>query len=356
MTVGSRKWKTAACAAVVALGCPSVSFSSEERAISASDAKIEFRLNSGSQPLQGLEFDDGRPALRPGNKTGDTRPFVKLKGSYKREGWIVIVGTEKPETDDRGRFTIELPVDSKMTYVTVTAVNLRGVQESSEYVLDFPDWDLFNGNTRVREGRKNIVTLGGGPTYIAYSEDLTQPVTQFGASAWVAYRRLILPPILDFQASVKAFALPITATDGMRFWTVGFNALAGVVLPWPREPYRLGLLVGYYRVHMFQPDNLFGFTSAAGPQLYPYFQYVRPDGNLISGYVKYSPVSNQAQFLTWSDNHEIAGGLSYSRKTGDGTFVKYSVDYTLFKLKIQGIELSSHAVNLGISYDFMWPK
>jgi len=334
----------------------SVPVHAEEAPPSVNEATIDFRPSSPEERLKGLEFQDGKPAMRPGSKTGDNRPFVKLKGSFKRSGSILIIGTERAETDDDGDFAVEIPIESKMTYLTVTAVDLRGGQESAEYILEFPDWDLFNANTRIREGRKNIVTFGAGPTFVTYTETLSPDVTQFGVSGWAGYRRLILPPLLDFRASLTALAIPIFATGGLRYWTVGLNLLAGVVLPYPKEPWRVGVLVGYYRVHMFQPDNLFGFTSAAGPQLYPNFQYVLPKGDLISAYIKYSPVSNQTKFLAWSTNHEFAGGISFGRKTPAGTFVKYSLDYTQFRLRIQGINIASNSVTLGISYDFWYPK
>src|SRR4051812_6462872 len=76
-----------------------------------------------------------------------------------------------------------------------------------------------------------------------------------------------------------------------------------------------------------------GFGNVSGLQLFPAVSYRLSTRDRISGYLKYSPIANQFQFLSL-ENREFATGVAYLKRLNDTRTLIFSFDYSNVTLKI----------------------
>ena len=124
---------------------------------------------------------------------------------------------------------------------------------------------------------------------------------------------------LSFKLGAFFTALPLSTSRvllngsetsvSIRF--LGINAGAGYETPWLAENWKLGLKLGWYFNTTFVTQNLFGYESVTGPQFYPTATYRLSEQSLFEAYFKFSPMMENASFMSLSQNYEVAAGLQY---------------------------------------------
>jgi hypothetical protein len=97
----------------------------------------------------------------------------------------------------------------------------------------------------------------------------------------------------------------------------------------------------------------FGFQNLMGPQLFPVVRYQLKNGNSISTYFKYSPVSSGGISLNnLSGSREIAAGLTFSQRLKNQHYLPISFDYSDLKSVIEDVPVAVNSVNFSVGYTF----
>ncbi|MCM2322991.1 MAG: hypothetical protein NDJ90_06980 [Oligoflexia bacterium] len=221
---------------------------------------------------------------------------------------------------------------------------------------DWGAWSAFviNGPPPPLPGfwERLVMTAGLQLTSSAYSESRTPGHEQL---AWTGKFAVTAPLTADgrWEAQASAystlFALSQSRDLSVRFF--GWNTRLGYTLPWPRSPWRLSLIGGYYYTTMLVPTQELGFANLHGPQLFPVLRRQAASGNQLLVYLKYAPISPNFESLSLS-NRELAvgGGYSFTLKNGDSVGV--TLDIARLELTYHGVSLRSRSISIGGSYGF----
>ena len=147
---------------------------------------------------------------------------------------------------------------------------------------------------------------------------------------------------------------PIThsgASQDVTIRFIGVNGRAGYVFQSVPKPWSLSIMGGvYYVAGIASTVDLGGFVNVMGPQIYPAIRYSRSNGDQVSGYFKFSPLSAGFSLLSMA-NRELATGVSYTfTRARLSVLGDYSDLSFYFKPDTSGpIEVHSRSLSLGIS-------
>lgn len=198
-------------------------------------------------------------------------------------------------------------------------------------------------------------SVGMGYTSIKYTQT---GVTDFSESALtlkggISYR--LVPDKFDLSLSTFMNALVIKS-NGVNSLTgeeytiryLGVNARVGYHLLDAPSPFRIVLNGGlYYNTSI----GSIGFSNMYGPQLYPEFSYILPNGNAFLLYVKFSPALFQ-QKIDFSKNKEIATGLYYVFPLNPK--LRMSVGFDISKLDLatdtDAAATTTYSLSTGLSF------
>jgi hypothetical protein len=167
------------------------------------------------------------------------------------------------------------------------------------------------------------------------------------------YRFLLFPPYWDLSVGSFFTASPLsTNQSGVDARFLGVNLRLGYRLPFIHEPWEFHIFGGAYYTTMFVTNNAFGYRNELGPQLFPTLRRFFKNGDGISVYFKYSPVTSGFSALT-SSNREIAVGGSWLLRLRNQHLVSFSLDYSNVSLDFPTLSssLQVNVINFGVGYN-----
>ena len=135
----------------------------------------------------------------------------------------------------------------------------------------------------------------------------------------------------------------------LRFF--GANLRFGYVFPFVPEPWRVSLSAGAYYTTMLIPDGKYGYLNLTGPQLYLTLRRAFANGDAVSLYAKFSPVTDQSAALSFT-NREVGAGLAWSRPLGATHALSVGLDYAQIHFANLISEVRTSSWTLGAGYGF----
>ncbi len=288
-----------------------------------------------------------RPEMSQVTVGENIEEYVTINGSFSQEDWSLISGKTKLKTNKEGKFKMRLKLTGPQKTVVLAAVAPDGTVKTEAIKIYYPDW-------KQKRVPRWSLSAGMGVSYLNYSETGTSDIrstnlTEIGLTGKISYQYRIAPPLWDLGLSMfgTLFA-PIASINqedadpsqsgSVRF--LGINARIGYVVPAVKEPWRVILMGGFYYTSMYPSVNgalnQFGFKNMMGPQFFPVIRRALENGDSVSAYLKYSPVSSGGIALNnFGSSREIAIGSTYSLKLNNGHYLPISLDISNLKTDIE---------------------
>jgi hypothetical protein len=248
--------------------------------------------------------------------------------------------------DSNRRFSLEVQLTGKRTQVPVGLVAADGSLRKASLLIHLDEYEALLGTEKPRF---YFASAGVGVTYIDYRDSRMGGMIQSAVTPKASLGARFLK---WFSAGVSGYVTlaPITKNVDPDARFLGLNFRVGFHSPWPKRPWSVALLTGYYYTTMFVSPPRFGFQNMLGPQLFPAVSYEFPGGKLLSSYMKFSPVSAGGLDLSFA-NFEVAGGLSFAfGRVGPGRFAA-TFDTSYLQLSISGVDISAFSSTLGVAYE-----
>lgn len=316
----------------------------------------ELRLAKGSKLLNGLDLRNPRKVRISIEPHGtEFKAVAQLRGRFTRApNWTFVwqdqavgrIGSDDQSID----FSFEVPIRSERTAVQVNAVGPDGELESASLVLIVPEIKELIARARNETTNRSMFFASLGPSYITYTQDGKPNVSQIGLNAKLAYQYVLVPPRIDIGLSAYMTLLPVTSSPaGLSARFLGINLRSGYLLPVLSNPWQLSIAAGWYYVTMYVPTNDFGFTNLSGPQLFPVLKYIRNDGDTISTYVKFSPVSNQLAIMDIA-SREIAAGFTWVHVLKNKHPISFALDFANVKAVVEEADVNLNSMSASVGY------
>ncbi|MCM2276673.1 MAG: hypothetical protein NDJ89_01185 [Oligoflexia bacterium] len=284
--------------------------------------------------------------------------LARIPGHFARAQWQLLWEEEIP-TDSQGNFVLELPLESVETRITLRAVGLLGEVETQEVTVVVPDFEERRDRLEIQTTAASRIRthLGLAITSLSYSETDLSRRGWFSPTLQLNVRTTLVPRQWELQASGFANLLPFGAereTDQARFF--GVNLRAGWEML-ESDRLSVSLLGGIYFLTMSVPSAEFGFRNIAGPQLYPQFRYFTGLRRSISGYLKFSPITDGIVPLSLR-SRETALGLAHHWHWRSGRSLSVNLDLSSLRLihpdSRAGREVSLEARTLSLGIGVQW--
>lgn len=308
--------------------------------VPAARAAYPLKIYRGKpgQQIPGLRIF-ARPELSEKIEGQDIEQYLVISGIYPSRENSLIGGRTALKRNKKGQFKIKLKLTGPKKIVLLTSVAPDGTVHMERITILYPG---YHPKKVARWG----VSGGIGLSYIEYSQSPTDDIRsvslgEMGITGKISYEYHIVPKRWDFGLSMYATALVPYArlneeydpqagetapTGYLRF--LGVNARIGYTVPWVSGTWALTLMGGVYYTTTFctvTPSYPFGFQNLMGPQLFPVLRKALANGNSLSTYLKYSPVSSGGFGIYALDSRELAAGLTYSIRHGQH-FIPISLD------------------------------
>ena len=289
-----------------------------------------------------------------------------IEGRYRRTHWTLSCNGVGIKTGKDGHFRLNSFLTHKETTLHVFAKGPSGEKEEETLRVYVPGWESFIVLAKKRFPKRSVFNFYLGITGISYSEslfdigkniDIPTKFTEYASTVRFSYNYMLIPP--HWNAGISAYftiaALPQASKLGLRFLGVNFRFgyLFDQVGAW-----QYGLYGGYYYTSTFvinSSSGKYGFANMLGPQLYPALRKELKDGASIFTYLKFSPVSTQFNFVTFT-SYELAGGASYSFHMGNGHPLNIGLDISRLHFNVSFPTAlftgNSRTLSLGVGYGF----
>ncbi len=313
----------------------------------------------GPLPSREWRFDELRVVIR---SFGTSKSSVlRVKGRVEAKGKIYCED-HSFSIGEEGAFELEVPYDGRSNRLYLARIAPDGSISHQTLSFRFKQNDQKNGQEApdtvpVVEfnrdlDRKTYFALGTGITSIRYSQSDSR-YTDYRSTVWSlkgAFNYFVAPPVWDlgFSGFVNLTTLSSNQVSDVRF--IGANARLGYVFPGIEKPWRLALYGGWYYSTMVADDLSFGYRNLSGPQLYPTLRRAFSNGTAISGYLKFSLITDRLGLLNLG-NHEFATGISYLVPISGNPYM-IGLDYARLGFSIQGREIDTSSWSLGLSRAF----
>jgi hypothetical protein len=321
-------------------------------------SRAQMQIKEGH--IEGLSWKND--SLDPANfEYGDEiRTAVNLRGHYQRRGWVLFWNNKRVACDGRGDFVIQVPIRDgeargELKARSVNQVAVRDVQQAEQREkidLHFPEWKAFQAQRLDKDRRDYMFVPSLGLTQSHYSQTHVGQASESALSASFLFLYPLKLPSWTFGGSMNLTVLPFSKSGTntpLRF--LGANLRAGYVLPGFREPWRLGLAAGLYYTTMLIPKGKYGYQNLGGPQLYPTIRRMLWNGDSLSAYLKYSPVTDAHTLLSFA-NREIAAGWSWTHPLSDLRSLVIALDYSQMKFSNSSSSITTSSLTLSGVYGF----
>jgi hypothetical protein len=283
---------------------------------------------------------------------------IQLFGTYPRDQWKLRYRSREISRNDRGGFRIELPIDQdhRIFEFTVEGPNGEIEKEQIEINADVAqiktEYGIASGKTpqeKVIPEKKWFLVPGVGVSMITAKQTNVEDYKTTAISGKVSLNHRLVPQKWDLGLSTFFTVAQLSKSSDVNVRYLGLNFRVGYLVPNLSTDWFLSIYGGWYYTTTFNDSQEFGYANLSGPQIYPSIKKVLPNGDVVSVYFKYSPVSSSFNLLKLS-NREIAGGLSYIRLLPDDHSIGASFDISNISLTIDDIVTQTNSLTLGIQY------
>lgn len=311
--------------------------------VNSKSAIVGFTFASGSYPVVERVID-GQPTL--------TLSFVP---TLTEAGHTLIVGDKSLSTaEDLQRKKLNVILAGVKTQVNVVETDASGARHEDQLVFVYPEWEAWALEHGGASGAANPYRFFASlsPTFISYRESglsdyrATTLTLKAGVTRRVASR---------WEASVSGYGNPvaISRSEDTQASFYGLNVRVGYrpsFGEWSR--WHLTINAGYYFTTMVVTADRFGFKNMSGPQLFPVLVHALDNGNLLSAYAKFSPVSSSQSGFSFT-NREAAVGIAHHWLQANNTSIIASIDISSIALSFaNGIVINSSSYSAGVGYAF----
>jgi hypothetical protein len=277
--------------------------------------------------------------------------FVTLKGVFGNatKDWALSNDKVIFETDEGGRFEVEVPLQGKVTYLKLMAIGPLGEIEKEKVAVYLKDYHEFKREAEQRPVKKYFLSSGVGFTSLSFKDSRKPDFSQLALTGKISFLTPVFPPRWDFGFTTYLTLVPLTSNQPKSARFLGVNFRIGYVLPGVKDPWRVTLLGGLYYTTMFVSTGDFGFQNLAGPQLFPVVMRTFRNRDSALAYLKFSPVGTGFGLITLY-NHEKAVGGAYIRPLEGGRTMSASIDIAQLQLRIGRTTQVSSSVTVGVGY------
>jgi hypothetical protein len=290
-----------------------------------------------------------------------------IEGKLKRanaKDWRILWQDREFEVRPSGAFSLEIPYNTDLGALELMAVGASGEVEYFFYKLSAsipvpkPVEKSSDKSSEKSPGRSGLkkknkrfyISPGLGVTMISYTQTGFDPYSATVLTAKVSANYLLFPPNWDLGGTAFATALTLSHSGPVPVRFIGVNLRMGYVFPKIQEPWRIALYGGWYYSTMLASDETFGYLNVSGPQLFPTMRRTLGNGHVITGYLKFSPISQALSLMSFSNN-EVALGLGYVIPTAKHNY-SINVDYARLTYSDGSTTLTSSNITLGGSMSF----
>jgi hypothetical protein len=314
---------------------------------SAFSAQVEFvEIKVSSGKIAGLEWDREFSKIESVFSGNANQIKLKLFGAYRRNGWNLQFHHQNLPTSGNGVFSLVLPLEYGKNHFVFEAYGPNGERENETITIAGSD-----GPSRLNANRPNRWYFFPG---LAISSVSTKQ-TEFGNYNTLAltpklslnYR--LKPGVFDLGLSAFSTTYQFSKTTSAKANYIGLNARLGYLLPAFDSNWFLSIYGGWYYTTMVVSNRSFGYVDISGPQIYPTVRYVMENGDAISAYLKFSPVSEKLSLMNIS-NREIAGGLGYIWILENGQSFSLNLDVSNIILSRESKTVENDSVSIGVQY------
>ncbi len=298
-----------------------------------------------------VNFDEPSP--------GTFRFSTSIQGRYAPKDKNLIINGMPIARSEHGDFALTLPVGSEAQEYQLYAVDDYGKAEEESIILEVKNWKRARKQLMGAQDEKppnlnpsSIYFFIGGSMY-RYQEPVTGPFSENGVSAKLLFERaLSSDQRYNFQLGSFFTALPLSSThpDQSTLTFFGINGLVSYQTRWLKSPWSLSFSGGIFFVTSSASDSSFGFQNVMGPQLFPTLSRKFSSKSSAAIYFKYSPTGTKLSANL--ANHEIAGGISWTRTIFESTPLIFSFDMNKMSIKIDDIPIEWSSYNLSVGFGF----
>jgi hypothetical protein len=317
----------------------------------ASDEAKLVRSDNANERIEQLSWSSDTLNVFIQKESRD-QPTVRLEGHFDREGWNLIFENRVLTRADAAEkdFSFDVPLRGTVTPLTLTAVGPAGGVEYEKAQISFESFSKFMEAAKKASVPKDFVQASMGPTVVSYQQSRVPDYSLWTVTGKVSYQHLIFPPKWDF--AISAFGTLLTLASNrpdISTRYLGINLRIGYVIPGVSDPWRLGLMGGWYYSSMIVTPSAFGYKNLSGPQVFPVISRGLKGGARVGAYFKYSPIMSGLSVLSLS-NRELALGANWTRPLKSGHPLSVSVDFANLGFKVGTSTVSSTSLSLSAGY------
>lgn len=309
----------------------------------AEDQKSRILIARGKTQIASLELGIPNPI------TINAIPFyIVLKGTFSGEGSLLLDKKMLSIKEPRNNFESKLLINRSPVRLAFSAVDSFGRVHDEEVEISIENWAQVQADLVARRKRWRITTgLGvSSNTYIApEGTSYSQLASTFKISSAYALK----PGTWELAANSFFTLLPFKeGSVNIRYF--GINGRIGYAVPRLPSNWNLAIYGGWYYSTQFTNRNDVGYANISGPQLYPSLSRSFPEGKVLYGYFKFSPVASKLALLALS-SREIAAGLGYGFPSrllsAKPQRIAFTLDYADLALQTAAGKASNQSLTAG---------
>lgn len=305
---------------------------------------------SKTKAIEGLSLDSESYELEELEIDKQTVPLVRVRGIYSNRGLSLLYDNRPLVLSERSvdAFTMTVPLSGKRTVIEVSSVALDGATQKERIEILFNEYAAFQAVQAERRKPGLGLSPSLGITSLSYSETGVAPYSAVMLSGKLGLAFALAPPVWDGAANIFGNLAPIAGdSSGNVARFVGINFRVGYAVRSVRDPWKLGLMAGYYSNQMLVSGNKFGFRRVSGPQFFPTIRRRIGEGKGVYAYLKYAPVAPGGWISSLSDR-EIAAGVGGNWMAGKKTPLTLSLDFADLAVVLSGIAIDSRSLTLSL--------
>lgn len=281
----------------------------------------------------------------------EKKSWVQLRGHSDVRNVNIIWTTRFIKLSPEGDFELQVPLEGKVTPLTLTAIDDYGRVEKANYEVLFEDWEIYRATlneslTTAESGNKFSVGLGS--TLISYSETGVSDYSSIALTGKANFSRSIFSARWSVGISGYLTLLPIRQNYAANARFLGLNFRLGYHFLNIPAPWKVSLQVGSFYTTMFVSGNQFGFENVNGPQLYPVVQRTLKDGKSVRSYLKISPLTTNSSGFSFK-SREIAFGADYTFSTYREKPLSIGMDFSDLLIKLTEQDLAAKTISLSLT-------
>ena len=305
---------------------------------------------SKSKPIEGLVLDAGTYELEELEIDKQTVPLLRIRGSYSPRGLSLLYDNRPLVLSERSvdAFSMTVPLSGKRTVIEVSSVALDGATQKERIEILFTEYAAFQAVQTERRKPGLGLSPSLGITSLSYTETGVAPYSAVMLSGKLGLAFALAPPVWDGAANIFGNLAPIAGdSSGNVARFVGLNFRVGYAVRQVRDPWKLGLMAGYYSNQMLVSGNKFGFKRLSGPQFFPTLRRRIGEGKGAYAYLKYAPVAPGGWISSLGDR-ELAAGVGGNWMAGKKTPLTLSLDFADLSAVLSGISIDCQTLTLSL--------